>query len=120
MRNKAIVLFMFGVALYFILRAYYRQGNTGLPNPQVLSAPTYLYGILALAADFLAGFPIVLAAGLTMALVWQAQGVDPKTGKVTDSTSVNPAVNPKAYGPVKPSTAYGSGNTPSKSNMKAG
>lgn len=64
---------LYGVALYFVLQSYYREGNTGLPNPRVLMAPTYLYGILTLASDFLEGFPVVLAGGLTVALIWQAQ-----------------------------------------------
>lgn len=72
--KKAVVLMLFVVAVYFILDAYYKEGNSGIPNPSVLTAPTYLYGALALSADFLEGFPIVLAAGLTVALIWQAQG----------------------------------------------
>lgn len=65
---------MFGVALYFILKAYYEEpNNTGLPNPRVLTAPVYLYAILALASDFLEGLPVVIGAGLTVALIWQAQ-----------------------------------------------
>lgn len=69
---------MYGVALFFILRVWYAQGNSGLPNPQVISTPTYLYGILALVADFAGGFPVVLGAGLTVALIWQAQGSEAK------------------------------------------
>lgn len=65
---------MYGVALYFVLRKYYQNGNSGLPIPSVLVAPTYLYAILALTAEFTGGFTIVLGAGLTMALIWQAQG----------------------------------------------
>lgn len=73
--KKALVLVLYGVALYFILKKYYENpANTGLPNPTVLTAPTYLYGILALTSDFLEGLPIVLAGALTVALIWQANG----------------------------------------------
>lgn len=76
---------LYGVALYFVLKAYYAEGNSGLPNPRALMAPTYLYGILALSSDFLEGFPIVLAAGLTVALIWQTQNktqMQPKKSNV--------------------------------------
>lgn len=71
--KKALILFLYGVALYFILRRYY-QTESGLPKPNVLVAPTYLYGILALASDFMEGFPIVIAAAVTVAFIWQVQG----------------------------------------------
>lgn len=79
--KKAAILGMYGVALYFILSAYYKKGNTGMPKPSVLASPTYLYGILALTSDFLEGFPIVIAAGLTVALIWQAQGTSESNSK---------------------------------------
>lgn len=71
--KKAVILALFGTALYFVLRNYYKNpNNTGVPNPQALVGPFYLYAILALASDFLAGLPIALAAGLTVALIWDA------------------------------------------------
>lgn len=71
--KKALILAFFGTALYFVLRNYYKNpNNTGIPNPQALVGPIYLYSILALASDFLAGLPIALAAGLTVALIWDA------------------------------------------------
>lgn len=72
--KKSVILLLYFVALYFVISTYYKRGNSGMPKPQVIAAPTYLYGILALTADFLEGFPIVLAAALTVALVWQATG----------------------------------------------
>lgn len=72
--SKTAILGMYVVVLFFVMQRYYKQGGQGMPNPQVLTAPTYLYAILALAADFMGGFPIALAAGLTVALVWQATG----------------------------------------------
>lgn len=84
--KKSLILFLYVVAIFFILRNYYAQKdssgtpvNTGMPNPQVLTAPTYLYAILALTADFLEGFPIVLALALTVSLIWQATGNQPKS-----------------------------------------
>lgn len=63
---------LYGVAVYWILREYYKDPtNLGMPRPKVLSAPTYLYGILSLASDFTGGFTIPLAAGLTLSLIWQ-------------------------------------------------
>jgi hypothetical protein len=72
--KKAAILFMYGTVLFFVLRRYYAQGNSGLPTPTVLAAPTYLYGIAAITADFAGGLPVVVAAGLTVALIWQIQG----------------------------------------------
>lgn len=95
---------MYGVALFFILQKYYKNGNSGLPSPTALTAPTYLYGILALSSDFLDNFPIVLAAGLTVALIWQAQSspTATPTGKTTPAkTSVSPttSIPPGLTGP---------------------
>lgn len=71
--RKAVILALFGTALYFVLRNYYKNpNNTGIPNPQSLVGPVYLYAILALVSDFLGGLPIALAAGLTVALIWDA------------------------------------------------
>ena len=70
--KKGIILVLYGVALYFVLKRFYsNKGNTGLPEPSVIAAPTYLYAILALVADFTGGFTIPLAAGMTVALIWQ-------------------------------------------------
>lgn len=81
--NKASIVGMYGVVLYFVLRKYYQNGNSGLPVPTVFVAPTYLYAILGLTAEFTGGFSIVLAAGLTVALVWQAQGSSGSSGTGT-------------------------------------
>lgn len=74
--KKSMILLMYVVALYFVLKRYYgdkTQTHTGLPEPTVLMGPSYLYGVLALASDFLEGLPIVLAAGLTITLIWRSQ-----------------------------------------------
>lgn len=61
---------MYGVALSIILKRWYDAGNSGLPKPDVIVAPSYLYGVLALTSDFLEGLPVVLAAGLTAGLYY--------------------------------------------------
>ena len=109
MKNKPVILVMYGVALYFILRKYYTNGNTGLPVPTVLSAPTYLYGVGLLASDFLGGVPTVIMAGLTLGLIYQTQNGS-STGWVAKAT----AGPPGTQGPVgKPSTPAGAATPPS-------
>lgn len=81
--RKSLILGMYAVVLYFVLKKYYANGNQGAPNPSTITAPTYLYAILAITADFLGAFPVVLGAGLTVALIWQAQG----TKTITKTTT---------------------------------
>lgn len=104
--KKAAILFMFATALYFVLRSWYSQpGNGGIPNPRAVVGPVYLYAILALIADFLGGLPIVLAAGLTIALVWQAE----KQKAPATTTVKTPNTNPNA--PVTNPTQVPAGNS---------
>lgn len=86
--RKALLLFLYGTALYLIVRRRFQLGDTGMPPPNAVAAPTYLYGMLLLAADFLEALPVFLGAGLTLALIWNLQG--------------NPS-NPKAH--ANPSNA---------------
>lgn len=72
MNRKAIILVLYGVALFIVLRQYYKT-NSGLPSPQTIRNPTYLYALLAIATDIIGGAGIVIAAGATVALAWQAQ-----------------------------------------------
>ena len=74
---KALILFLYAVALYFSVRNWYNAGNSGLPNPTILAAPTYLYSALALASDFTGDFTIPIAAGLTLTLIWNSKKVQP-------------------------------------------
>ncbi len=99
--KKAAILLMYGTVLFFVLRRYYAQGNTGLPVPTVLAAPTYLYGIAAITADFAGGFPVVVAAGLTVAFIWQIQG------QKTANQPVNPGSKPAAANAGSPSNPSG-------------
>lgn len=72
MSNKALILSMYFVALFIVLRNYYtKQGNTGMPRPDVITGPSYLYAVLGLTADFTGGFTTVLAVGLTLGLYYR-------------------------------------------------
>lgn len=77
--NKAVVLMAYGTAVYFILRKAYQEGHTGIPEPSLLAPPTYLYGILALSADFLGTLPVVIAVALTFSLMWAYQDLEKGT-----------------------------------------
>ena len=89
--KKSFILALYGVALYFVLRNYYRQGNTGIPDPRVIGAPTYLYGILSLVTDFTGGFTIPLAAGMTFALAIRNTGTQsPSSNSVSAATAGSP------------------------------
>lgn len=70
---------MYLVALFLVLKNYYNQGNSGMPYPSTITAPSYLYGVLALTADFTEGLSGVLAAGLTLGLFYRThmQGTKP-------------------------------------------
>ena len=70
MSSKAFIIFLYGVALTITIKRWHNNGNTGLPTPDVIVAPSYLYGVLALTSDFLEGLPVVLAAGLTVGLYY--------------------------------------------------
>lgn len=68
--SKAVILFFYGLTVTITLRAWYAQGNSGLPDAAILAPSAYLFGILALSADFLEGLPVVLAVALTVVL-WE-------------------------------------------------
>jgi len=91
--NKAVVLFAYGTAVYFILRKAYQEGHTGIPEPSLLAPPTYLYGILALSADFLGALPVVIAVALTFALIWGYQ--DLESGATTIGRFAGTVLAPK-------------------------
>ena len=91
--NKAVVLFAYGTAVYFILRKAYQEGHTGIPEPSLLAPPTYLYGILALAADFAGGFPVFIAVALTFGLMWGYQ--DMADGATTAGRFAGTVIAPK-------------------------
>jgi len=69
---------MYFVALFIIVKNYYNKGNTGMPYPTTITAPSYLYAILGITSDFTEGLSTVLAAGLTLALFYRTHtGSDP-------------------------------------------
>lgn len=75
-----------------------------MPYPTTITAPTYLYGVLGLTADFTGGLSTVLAAGLTLGLFYRTHsGNNPlplktspgsksgKTGTKSQQTTTAPA-----------------------------
>ena len=103
--KKPLLIFMYGIAVYFILRSWYAQGNTGLPRPNILVGPTYLYSILTLASDFAENIPVLIGAGLTLALIVQAQNAGVSKGK--SGTGTTPIKVPATPANVKTATAGG-------------
>jgi len=96
--NKAVILFSYGTAVYLILRKAYQEGHTGIPEPQLLGPPTYLYGILALAEDAIGGVATMIAVALTFSLSWAYQDIaDGKTplGRFA-GTALAPGVKPRS------------------------
>jgi hypothetical protein len=110
MSNKAFILSMYLVALFIILKNYYNKGNSGMPYPTTITAPSYLYGVLALTSDFTEGLSGVLAAGLTLALFYRTHmtGNDPisiKTGPGNAPAKITPHNQPgKVPQATKPGT----------------
>lgn len=76
--KNSLILFLYGVALFFVLRTYYNEGNSGMPTPTVLAAPTYLYGILSIVSGFTGALTVPIAAGLTVSLIWQTNARAPE------------------------------------------
>lgn len=125
--KKPFILFLYGTALFWILRSYYKDpANTGMPRPQTLSAPTYLYGILSLASDFTGGFTVPLAAGLTVALIWQTQTKDKSQSnqnRITSELKKNGAAYVGPSGPSQKKLGPGPGMysaSPTPAQIKQG
>lgn len=103
MNPKAFILSMYLVALFIILKNYYDKGNSGMPYPSTITAPSYLYGVLALTSDFTGGLSTVLSAGLTLGLFYRTHmtGNDPiavKTGP-QNKTGTKKQAPPQAVKP---------------------
>lgn len=86
--SKALVVFLFGLTLYITLNAWYKEGNTGTPDPSVIAPSAYLFGILALTADFLEGLPVILAAALTF-ILWERTQKPASTGSKSAKQPMN-------------------------------
>lgn len=80
--KKPLILFLYATAMYFVLSTWYKRGNTGIPDPRVIAAPTYLYSILDLVSGFTGNLTVPLAMGMTFILVVQA-----KNGVTTTAVS---------------------------------
>jgi hypothetical protein len=98
--NKALILFLYGTTLYITVSRWYKAGNSGMPDPKVIGPASYLFGILALAADFLEGLPVVLALGLTFILLEKNPAAKVAAGTKTTS-------NPKTTKTASPSMSIG-------------
>lgn len=81
--SKALIIFMFGITLYVTINAWYKEGNTGAPDPTVIAPAAWLFGVLALTADFLEGLPVILAVALTF-ILWER--TTPATKPTTKQT----------------------------------
>lgn len=81
--SKALILFLYGASLWITISRWYGAGNSGMPDPQVIAPASYLFGILALSADFLEGLPVVLALGLTF-ILWEKSPPTKASAKTTN------------------------------------
>jgi len=97
--KKALVLASFGTAVYFILRKAYQEGHTGIPEPQLLGPPVYLYAILALGVDIVGDFAVWAAVALTFGLIWAYQ--DLETGATTLGRFAGSVLAPKVQSKEK-------------------
>ena len=92
--RKAALLTMFGLSTFLIVRAWYQQGNSGIPTPSVLSKPAYAFGLLMLLSDWLGNVAVVVGGMATVGLLWQAQSIASRSGPPATKTK-KPGVNPK-------------------------
>jgi hypothetical protein len=79
--RKSALLVMFGLSSFWIVRAWYKNGNSGIPTPSVLSRPVYAFGLLMLLADMLGNVAVVVGAMATVTLAWQLPGANAKAPK---------------------------------------
>lgn len=107
--NKALILFLYGTTLYITVSRWYKAGNSGMPDPRTISPASYLFGILALTADFLEGLPVILALGLTFILLEKNPAAKNAGGKQAvpgpGVTNANP--NPSTTYTVQPTMGIG-------------
>lgn len=83
---KAYLLLLYSISLYITLSAWYKQGNTGVPDPTVIAPATYVFALLLLAANFLDGLPAILGTSMTFILYLRAHGKNP-SGASTKTTA---------------------------------
>jgi len=90
--RKAALMVMFGLSSFWIVRAWYQRGNSGIPTPSVLSRPAYAFGLLLLLSDMLGNVAVVVGAMSTVVLAWQLPGANAAAPK---KSSTNAAVTNK-------------------------
>ncbi len=76
-------MIMFGISSFLIVRAWYKNGNSGIPTPAVLSRPAYAFGLLLLLSDAVGNLAVAIGAMATVTLAWQlpgAKAAPPKKG----------------------------------------
>lgn len=101
MNRKAFILSLYFVALFIVIRAWYKNGGKGIPDPGTIAGPSYLYGVLALTSDFLQDLPTVLAAGLTVGLYYATHGQKKKApGKSGKNQKPQPKVRTNLGGKI--------------------
>jgi hypothetical protein len=85
---KAYLLLLYSVSLFITLNAWYKQGNSGVPDPSVIAPATYVFALLLLAANFLDGLPAIIGTSMTFILYLRAHGENP--------SGVKAKTNPKS------------------------
>lgn len=83
---KAYLLLLYSISLYITLNAWYKQGNSGVPDPTVIAPATYVFALLLLAANFLDGLPAIIGTSMTFILYLRAHGENP-SGVKSKTTS---------------------------------
>lgn len=84
--QKALILMLYAATLVVVLKKWYGQGNTGMPEPTPMAAPTYAYAIILVASSFVGDLATIVALGGFFAFWNQAQSIPtaktpPKTAK---------------------------------------
>jgi hypothetical protein len=108
MNPKSTILGIYLLALFIILRHWYNQpGNSGMPYPTAITAPSYLYAVLGIASGIVGNIATVLAVGLTLGLYYRThQGKPPiviQTGPSGTKATITPHKVPyQTPAPTKP------------------
>lgn len=108
--NKPIILSLYGVTLWITVSRWYQAGGKGMPDPATIGPATYLFAVLAIAADFLEGLPVILAAALTF-ILWQRAPARVATGGSTSKIGTPNPNKPPNVTPGPPGTQGPVGRT---------
>lgn len=85
---KAYLLLLYSVSLYITLNAWYKQGNSGVPDPTVIAPATYVFALLLLASNFLDGLPAIIGTSLTFLLYLREHGENPSGAKTMTTPKI--------------------------------